>query len=217
VGERTVKAGAVGEEEITRLLKQWHEGDSSALARVVTVLYGDLRRLAQHFMEGERPDHTLQATALVHEAVLQLPRSTWPHWQSRRHFLNSTARLMRRLLVDWARSRTTAKRGKDSPHVPLEEMVGKSPGSDSEIQGAKGRSVEGRAIEDIIALDVALDRLALVDERKAQVLELRYFGGLSLQEVAEQLGVSAPTVNLDARLGKAWLLRELGGGVTSEG
>ena len=202
LNERSMTAGDGAAGEITRLLRQWHEGDAGALARVVTVLYGDLRRLAQHFMDGERPDHTLQATALVHEAILQLPHSKWPRWQSRRHFLNSAARLMRRLLVDWARSRATEKRGQDHDHVPL----------DAAREAPAGSSDEEKRLADILALDVALDRLTLVDERKAQVLELRYFGGLNLQEVAEHLGVSVPTVILDSRLGRAWLLRELGGG-----
>lgn len=186
-------------DEVTRLLHRWQEGDGQALARLVPCVYDDLKRLAQHFMTGERADHTLQATALVHEAFLRLPSRKGSPYENRQHFLNTAAQLMRRLLVDHARARTRAKRGGADRPLPLDEAM----------KGTAGAVQE--PLLDLIAMDEALDRLASFDERKAKVLELRFFSGLSVEETAQQLGVSGATVALDSRLGRAWLLRELGG------
>lgn len=203
-GGETITAQPLVGEDVTSLLRRWRRGEGDALGQLLPLVYDDLRRLAQHLMAGERGDHTLQATALVHEAFLELSRRRWPDWQGRRHFLNAMARLMRRLLVDYARARACAKRGGSGPRVPLEAAV--------EVADPEVR--EERVLADLLALDVALDRLAAVDARKARTLELRLFVGLSLEETAEHLGVSAATVNLDTRLGKAWLARELGAGVS---
>ncbi len=163
-------------------------------------VYDDLKRLAQHFMTGERVDHTLQATALVHEAFLRLPSRQGSPYENRQHFLNTMARLMRRLLVDHARARCRVKRGGAGRPMSLEEVT------------PSGLGAAEAPLLDLIAMDEALDRLASFDERKAKVLELRFFSGLSVEETAQQLGVSGATVALDSRLGRAWVVRELGGG-----
>ena len=151
-------------------------------------------------MTGERADHTLQATALVHEAFLRLPQQPRSSFENRQHFLNTAARIMRRLLVDHARARTRTKRGGGEQPLSLGETGGGSPVAQPMAP-----------LLDLIAMDSALTRLSELDRRKAEVLELRFFAGLSVEETAEHLGVSAATVALDSRLGRAWLLRELGG------
>jgi len=178
---------------ITQLLKAWSEGDQSALDRLMPIVYGDLHRLAQRYMAQERPGHTLQATALVHEVYLRLLHSVRPSWEDRAHFFAVCARAMRRILVDWARSRATVKRGGDVPELCLDEA-----------RGALGRSKT-----DLLAVDDALTALAAVDPRKSQVVELRIFGGLSNKEAAEVLKVSEDTAKRDWKLAKTWLRREM--------
>lgn len=180
---------------VTRLLRAWSDGEEDALQQLTPLVEAELRRLARGYMVRERRGHTLQPTALVNEAFLRLTDARGIRWQDRAHFLGISARLMRRVLVDHARSRGSRKRGGDAERVALDEGMVASP---------------QRAI-DIVALDRALETLAAVDVRKSRTIELRFFGGLSVEETAEVLHVSPDTVKRDWRLAKLWLLRELGG------
>ncbi|MCH9671425.1 MAG: sigma-70 family RNA polymerase sigma factor [Gammaproteobacteria bacterium] len=177
---------------VTRLLQNWRAGDDSALKELTPILYEELRRLARQNMQGERPDHTLQPTALVNEAYLRLMNAN-VDWQNRSHFVAVAARTMRRVLVDHAKSRQRIKRGKNDIKVPLEEVILVAP--------ERG--------DDLIALDSALDRLNEFDARKSRIIELHFFGGLTYSETAALLDVSPATVDRDLRLAKAWLYREL--------
>ena len=180
---------------ITQLLRAWGNGDDGALERVTPLVEAELRRLARAYMARERRGHTLQITALVNEAFLRLTDARSVEWQDRAHFLGISARLMRRVLVDYARSRGYRKRGGDAQRVTLDEGLITSP----------------EPAIDVVALDRALEGLAAVDVRKGRVIELRFFGGLSVEETAEVLHVSPDTVKRDWRLAKLWLLRELEG------
>jgi RNA polymerase sigma factor (TIGR02999 family) len=182
--------------ETTRLLKAWSEGDETALERLVPLVDAELRRLARHYLRQERPGHILQTTALVNEAWVRL--INWPEvsWQNRAHFIGLAARLMRRVLVDEARRRQSQKYGADAVHVSLSDAEG--------IAREKGA--------DLVALDDALNELATFDERQSKVIELRFFGGLSLEETAEALKISARTVQREWSLAQAWLYRELSRG-----
>jgi RNA polymerase sigma factor (TIGR02999 family) len=186
--------------DVTRLLLAWRGGDAEALQALLPLVYVELRRLAHRQMRGERPGRTLQTTALVHEAYLRLVDSDRVRWQNRAHFFAISAQLMRRILVDAARSRGSLKRGGEAVHIALDDapLVSREPDTD------------------VIALDEALTRLATVDARKSQVVELRYFGGLSVEETAEALHVSPETVMRDWKMAKLWLLRELKRGTTAE-
>jgi len=179
--------------EVTQLLLAWNEGDESALEKLVPLVYSELRRVAKRRMRLERPDHTLQTTALINEAYLRLVDVRNVRWQNRAHFFALCARLMRRILVDYARGRRYAKRGGAAQLISLDQSVPVAP----------GRS------PDLVAVDDALHAFAEVDDRKAQVVELRFFGGLTVEETAEVLKVSPETVRRDWRLAKVWLLREL--------
>jgi RNA polymerase sigma-70 factor (ECF subfamily) len=185
--------------EVSGLLRAWGDGDRGALDRLTPIVYDELRRLASHYMRGERPGHSLQTTALVNEAYIRLVDYSAMRWQDRAHFFAVSAQLMRRILVDHAR-RHNLKRGGGVQHVAFEDTA--EVGSD-------------RAA-DLLALDDALDALARVDPRKVQVVEMRYFGGLSVEETADVLKVSPITVMRDWSTAKAWLYRELGGR-TSDG
>ena len=178
---------------VTELLRAWGSGDRSALDQLVPIIHEELRRLARLQMRAERDNHTLQTTALVNEAFLRLVDLRRIRWQDRAHFLALSARLMRRILVDHARSRNYQKRGGGAANLTLDEaLIG---------------SVERSA--DLVALDDALEDLARVDARKSQVVELRFFGGLSVEETAQALKISAETVTRDWRLAKVWLLRQV--------
>ena len=179
--------------EITRLLVAWGDGDQSALEELAPLVQEELRRLAHHYMGRERPGHTLQTSALVNEAYIRLIDWRNVRWQNRAHFFAVAAKLMRRTLVDFARDRQYLKRGGGALQVSLSE--------------AAALTVQRGA--DLVALDEALTALAEVDRRKVQVVEMRFFGGLSVKEVAEVLNVSEETVMRDWRLAKVWLLREL--------
>jgi RNA polymerase sigma factor (TIGR02999 family) len=182
------------------LLLAWSEGDHEALDRLMPLVYGELRRLAQSYMRRERAGHTLQTTALIHEAYLRLIDAGQVRLESRTHFFAVASRLMRQILVDFARSRGYQKRGGGAQQVSLDEAL-----------------VIGRPrYEDLVALDEALTALAEVDERKARVVELRFFGGLTEAEMAETLKVSPETVRRDWRLAKSWLLLKLSGGNLDE-
>ncbi|MFL6452216.1 MAG: sigma-70 family RNA polymerase sigma factor [Bryobacteraceae bacterium] len=179
---------------VTGLLKAWSGGEQEALEQLVPLVYHELHRLAHRYMAGERHGHTLQPTALVHEAYQRLVDLQNVNWQNRAHFFAVSAQVMRRILVDYARSRRYGKRGGELRHIALNEAV----------------AVFRDRRNDVVALDDALCALAGVDARKAHVVELRFFGGLSIDETAEVLHVSADTVLRDWRLAKVWLLRELG-------
>jgi RNA polymerase sigma factor (TIGR02999 family) len=179
--------------EITRLLAAWSDGDQSALDKLVPLVQSELHRLAHHYMGRERPGHTLQTSALVNEAYIRLIDWKNVRWQNRAHFFAVSAQLMRRILVDFARERRYLKRG-GALQVSLSE--------------AAAFAVDKEA--DLVALDEALVELSEMDRRKGQVVELRFFGGLSVKEVAEVLKVSEETVMRDWRLAKVWLLRQLG-------
>ncbi len=179
-------------DDVTTLLLAWAEGSDAAFERLLPMVQTELHRIAKAYMQGERAGHSLQATALVNEAYLRLVDSRRVRWQDRAHFLAMSARLMRRVLVDHARSRGYQKRGGGAIRVTLAEDV----------------ALEARD-EDVIALDDAIQALATVDPRKAQVVEMRFFGGLSVEEAAGVLNVSPETVKRDWRYAKAWLLRRL--------
>ncbi|HZS03722.1 MAG TPA: sigma-70 family RNA polymerase sigma factor [Blastocatellia bacterium] len=181
--------------EVTELLLAWREGDESALEKLTPLVYQELRRLASAYMARERPDHILQTTALVNEAYLRLVDAKQMRWQNRAHFFAVSAQLMRHILVDFARSRGHLKRGGGAQQVSLDEAL----------------VVAGGQSADLVALDDALKALATIDPRKSQVVELRFFGGLSVEETAEVLQVSPDTVMRDWRLAKIWLLHELSG------
>ena len=180
-------------ESITSLLVAWSRGEESALAELTPLVHGELRRLARSQLRGERGNHTLQTDALVNEAYVRLIDLSRVEWRDRTHFFALSARLMRRILVDYARSRLYQKRGGGAHRVPLDDVA--------------GTPVE-RGV-DLVAVDDALAALAGVDARKAEVVELRFFGGLSIVEIAETLQVSQRTVMRDWRIAKMWLLREL--------
>jgi RNA polymerase sigma-70 factor (ECF subfamily) len=182
--------------EVTRLLGAWREGEPGAGDRLIPLVYPDLRRLAARCMAGERRDHTLEPTALVHEAYLRLVGDGQPRWRDRLHFFAVASRTMRRVLVDHARARRTAKRGGGAVRIPLD--------------GAQG-AVQAPP-ETLLEVDRALDELAALDPRKARVIELRHFGGLTMEETAAVLGVSAATVALDGRMARAWLVSRVRGG-----
>jgi RNA polymerase sigma factor (TIGR02999 family) len=182
-------------QEVTDLLLAWSQGDDSALEKLLPLVYDELHRLAHHYMGGEHAGHTLQTTALVNEAYLRLIDSSRVRWQNRAHFFAVSAQLMRRVLVDFARSRNYRKRGGGAIQVSLDRAL--------EVSAERGR--------ELIALDEALTALAASDERASRVVELRYFGGLSLEETAEVLQVSSETVRRDWNWAKVWLVREISG------
>jgi RNA polymerase sigma-70 factor, ECF subfamily len=184
---------SISPQRVTQLLTEWSHGDDAALAELTPLVYEELRRLAHHFMEGQRPDHTLQTTALVNEAYLRLADQTNPNWQNRAHFFAVAARAMRQIVVDYARSQRSQKRGGGALKVELDEAALVSPAESKEI----------------VDLHEALERLATLDARKAQVVELKYFGGLNYDEMAEVLKISRVTVRRDWEFARLWLYMEL--------
>jgi RNA polymerase sigma-70 factor, ECF subfamily len=181
--------------QLTGLLKAWSDGDASALERLTPVVYAELHRIARRNLAGERDAHLLQPSSLVNEAFVRLLGGAPVEWSSRAHFFAVSARLMRQILIDFARARDTEKRGNRSPHVDLSGI--------GDLSGTAAVPV------DFIDLDSALDQLATLDQRQAQVVELRYFGGLENAEVAAVLGISEPTVVRDWRVARAWLYSRL--------
>ena len=176
-------------ESITQLLFKWSEGDANALETLMPLVYEELRRLASNYLRRERQNHTLQPTALVNEAYLKLVDQKNARWKNRAQFYGVAAQLMRRILVDHARAHTAEKRGSDFQKLSLDENIDKTVERSHEL----------------IALDDALKELAEMDEQKSRIVELRFFGGLSIEETAEVMGVSAPTVKRQWRMAKAWL------------
>jgi len=179
--------------DITRLLNEWKNGNARALDEITPLIYDELRRLARSHLRRENPGHTLQSTALVHEAYLRMVDQQSVSWQNRSHFYGIAAQMIRRILVDHARAKRTHKRGDAAPRVAIDEALGLHQSPDL----------------DIVALDDALNALAEMDPRQSRIVELRFFAGLSLEETAEALGVSAATIKRDWTLARAWLKREL--------
>jgi RNA polymerase sigma factor (TIGR02999 family) len=179
--------------EVTRLLKAWHGGDEEAYRQLSAILYDELKHQAARCMRGERPGITLQATALVHEAFVRLAGAGEVDWQDRKHFLAVAARTMRRVLVDLVRAKATDKRGARGERAALDSAI----------------VAQGASVVDLIALDEAMEKLATFDARKVQVIELRFFAGLTVEEAAEVLDVAPDTVARDWRLARSWLLQEL--------
>jgi RNA polymerase sigma-70 factor (ECF subfamily) len=188
-----MNSSSARQQRVTDLLAKWSQGEDAALAELTPLVYDELRRLAHHHMGGQRADHTLQTTALVNEAYLRLADQTNPRWQSRAHFFAVAARAMRQILVSYGRSRRSQKRGGDALKVELDEAAVISPEQSQEI----------------VDLHEALERLATLDSRKAQVVELKYFGGLNYDEMAEVLKISRVTVRRDWEFAKVWLYTEL--------
>jgi RNA polymerase sigma-70 factor (ECF subfamily) len=191
VGEQ--RPSATTSHKVTKLLVAWGDGDERALEQLTPMVYQELRRMARRYMTGERAGHTLDATALVHEAYLKLVDVNRIRWQNRAHFFAMSARLMRRILVDIARTRGSHKRGADAHRITYTEAL----------------SVMVDRGHDLVAVDEALEELATLDPRKARVVEFRFFGGLTVDETAEALQVSPQTVMRDWKLAKAWLLKQL--------
>ena len=179
--------------EITQLLVAWGDGDKQALDKLMPFVYGELRRLARNYMRNQKADHTLQTTALVNEAYLRLIDSDKVRWQNRTHFFAISAQLMRRILVDFARAKNAVKRGGENQKITFDEALPVT--SDKEAE--------------LLALDEALKELATLNERQAQIVEMRYFGGMNEKEIGEALEISTRTVRRDWSVARAWLFREL--------
>jgi RNA polymerase sigma factor (TIGR02999 family) len=186
---------ASSQQQVTQLLCDWRSGDSTALEKLIPLVQPVLQQLAHRYMSKERPGHTLQTTILIHDAYLQLADQTHPEWQNRAHFFAVAAQLMRRIMVDHARQRQALKRGGGALRVTLDESA---------------HAVETRAVE-LLALDEALEKLAAFDSRKAEVVEMRYFGGLTMEEIADVLKVHVNTVTRDWSAARAWLYATLRG------
>ena len=186
--------------DVTALLLAWKQGDPDALEHLMPLVYQELHRIAAAHFRRERREHTLQATALVHEAYLKLVNQQHAHWENRTQFFAVAAQLMRRVLVDHARAQAADKRGAGATRLSLSDV-------------AEPRALDGQADVDVLALNEALDKLAALDPRQARVVELRFFGGLDLEETASALETSLTTVKRDWTMAKAWLYRELGGAV----
>lgn len=179
--------------QVTELLGRWRGGDREALDALMPLVYTELRRIAHHYLQNERPGHTLQSTALVHEAYVRLTDQDFPQWQNRAHFFAVAAQLMRQILVDYARSHRAAKRGGSVCRVTLDEAG----------------DVPQPLDVDVVALDEALTNLAKMDEQQSRVVELKFFAGLSIEDTSEVLGISSSTVKRDWITARAWLYREL--------
>jgi len=183
-------------DEVSRLLRAWGDGNGNALDELLPLVYDELHRQAHRFLRRERQSHTLQTTALIHEAYLNLIKQNRISWQNREHFFAISANLMRRILVNYANARHREKRGGHEENLEL---------NDSLLIATKSKDL------DLLALDEALTRLAKMDEQQARIVELRYFGGLTIEETSEVMGIAPATIKRDWQLTKAWLFRELGG------
>jgi RNA polymerase sigma factor (TIGR02999 family) len=190
---RNESMGISSPHDVTRLLQDWRNGDKAALEKLTPLVYDELRRLANHYLRSERKDHTLQGTALVHEAYMKMVGYTDLEWQSRAHFFGVAARIMRQILIDHARKHKADRRGGGKQNLNLEEAT---------VFSAERAS-------DLVALDDALESLAAFDALKGRIIELRYFGGLSIEEISEVEAVSVSTVKRHMRMAEAWLHREM--------
>lgn len=196
---------------VTQLLMQWSQGDQKAFAELSAVLYDELRQMAQRHLRRERDNHTIQKTALVNEAFVRLVAQRSVDWQSRSHFFGLASKLMRRILVDYARARGANKRGGGAEVASLDELI--EPPESGEGGGTTPTALQHldeHTQEDVAAIDEALTRLEQLDPRQAQVVEMRYFGGLTLEQTADAMGISEATVKREWTLARAWLKRELG-------
>lgn len=209
--------GQSPDQPVTQLLAKWSGGNEAALGELTGLVYQELRVLAQRHLRRERPNHTIQRTALVHEAFVRLVNQQSVDWQSRAHFFGLASNLMRRILVDHARARLASKRGGGLAPVSLDEIT--SPGEAGDTHAPTGpryaepSQIDGETEDDVTAIDAALTRLAELDERQAKIVEMRYFGGLTIEETAQVLGISDATVKREWTLARAWLRRELSKGL----
>lgn len=185
-----------GDAQLTKLLEAWSRGDSEALEELTPIIYGELRKLAKFHMSREGAGHTLQPTALINEAFLRLVAIQQPDWKGRKYFYAATSQIMRRVLVDYARKKRSIKRGREVKRVPFEEAIAQPDYAPAAI--------------DLVAFDEALTRLKNHDPRKAQVVELWFFGGMTVEEIAETMEIGTSTVRRDLEFAKVWLARELG-------
>jgi RNA polymerase sigma factor (TIGR02999 family) len=180
---------------VTKLLVRWREGDRDALEELMPLVYDELRRLARHYLSKERSDHTLQSTALVHEAYLRLAGGNAPNWQNRAHFFGVAAHIMRQILIEHARGRGAAKRGGNALRLEIDEAL----------------ALPQRIDVDVVALDKALNELSELDTQQGRIVELRFFGGLTIEDTSEVLGISPATVKRDWVTARAWLYRAMTG------
>jgi RNA polymerase sigma factor (TIGR02999 family) len=202
------------DQPVTQLLAKWRGGNEAALGELTGLVYQELRSLAQRHLRRERSNHTIQRTALVHEAFVRLVNQQSVDWQSRAHFFGLASNLMRRILVDHARGRLASKRGGGVDAVSLDEITSPTEHEDGLAvpHYAEPGQVDGESDEDVAAIDEALTRLGALDERQAKIVEMRYFGGLTIEETAQAMGISDATVKREWTLARAWLRRELSKG-----
>jgi RNA polymerase sigma-70 factor, ECF subfamily len=198
------------QQPVTQLLAQWRDGDERAFAQLSALMYEELRQLAQRHLRRERSDHTIQKTALVNEAFVRLVGQQSVDWQSRAHFIGLASKLMRRVLVDYARARLADKRGGGAGVLSLDDMAEPEADEAPDTTPTALQHLDAHTQEEVSAIDQALQRLERIDERQAQIVEMRYFGGLTVEQTAEAIGISEATVKREWTLARAWLRRELG-------
>jgi RNA polymerase sigma-70 factor, ECF subfamily len=198
------------QQPVTQLLAQWRDGDERAFAELSALMYEELRQLAQRHLRRERSDHTIQKTALVNEAFVRLVGQQSVDWQSRAHFIGLASKLMRRVLVDYARARLADKRGGGAGVLSLDEMAAPEADEAPDTTPTALQHLDAHTQEEVSAIDQALQRLEQIDARQAQIVEMRYFGGLTVEQTAQAIGISEATVKREWTLARAWLRRELG-------
>ena len=198
------------QQPVTQLLAQWRDGDERAFAQLSALMYEELRQLAQRHLRRERSNHTIQKTALVNEAFVRLVGQQSVDWQSRAHFIGLASKLMRRVLVDYARARLADKRGGGAGVLSLDEMAAPEADEAPDTTPTALQHLDAHTQEEVSAIDQALLRLEQIDARQAQIVEMRYFGGLTVEQTAEAIGISEATVKREWTLARAWLRRELG-------
>jgi RNA polymerase sigma factor (sigma-70 family) len=198
------------QQPVTQLLAQWRDGDERAFAQLSALMYEELRQLAQRHLRRERSNHTMQKTALVNEAFVRLVGQQSVDWQSRAHFIGLASKLMRRVLVDYARARLADKRGGGVGVLSLDAMAAPEADEAPDTTPTALQHLDAHTQEEVSAIDQALVRLEQIDERQAQIVEMRYFGGLTVEQTAEAIGISEATVKREWTLARAWLRRELG-------
>jgi len=198
------------QQPVTQLLAQWRDGDERAFAQLSALMYEELRQLAQRHLRRERSNHTMQKTALVNEAFMRLVGQQSVDWQSRAHFIGLASKLMRRVLVDYARARLADKRGGGASVLSLDEMAAPEADEAPDTTPTALQHLDAHTQEEVSAIDQALVRLEQIDARQAQIVEMRYFGGLTVEQTAEAIGISEATVKREWTLARAWLRRELG-------
>jgi RNA polymerase sigma factor (TIGR02999 family) len=198
------------QQPVTQLLAQWRDGDERAFAQLSALMYEELRQLAQRHLRRERSNHTMQKTALVNEAFVRLVGQQSVDWQSRQHFVGLASKLMRRVLVDYARARLADKRGGGVGVLSLDDLAAPEPDEAPDTTPTALQHLDAHTQEEVSAIDQALLRLEQIDARQSQIVEMRYFGGLTVEQTAEAIGISEATVKREWTLARAWLRRELG-------